>query len=363
MEPKLYLKGINGLRAISAISVVVFHINHSLIQFNLENLRSIDLAGYGVTIFFSISGFLITLLLLKEKHKASIDIRKFYIRRILRIWPLYFMVLFLSIFTAYIFNIGEFPGSLPFYVLLAANVPFILDTALPFLGHYWSLGVEEQFYLFWPWIVKKSNNALRFVILFTIVFISFRLIFRFVEYKWGYSLLYNIIHVTRFDCMSIGAIGALLLHQNNKFFLSFSKHIITQLMSWSVILLLMFNKYHVASVIDQEIIAIITVFLIINLSFNERTIVSLDYPFFDFLGKISYGIYVIHQLVIFYFAKVLNLFNITLMVKYPIIYVGVLGFTILFAYISYELFEKRFLKIKEKYSVVKSSSSREGENE
>ncbi|MBC7694100.1 MAG: acyltransferase [Burkholderiales bacterium] len=363
MRGRIYLKGINGLRAISAISVVVSHINLSLVQFNLNNLGSIDLAGYGVTIFFAISGFLITFLMLKEKEKANISITKFYIRRVLRIWPLYFLVLILSIVTAHIYHLGNLPGSLPFYILLAANIPFIFENALPFLGHYWSLGVEEQFYLFWPWIFRNRKNPLKFVVIFTITFFFLRLLFRLIEYKFGYSLPYTIIHVTRFDCMAIGGIGGILWHEKNFVFRKISKHIITQLISWTVIFLLMFNQYGIASVIDQEIVAIITVFLIINLSFNHKTIISLDYPIFDFLGKISYGMYVIHQLVIFYFARALNELTIDTIFKYPVIFIGVIGLTILFAYMSYEFFEKWFLKIKERFSVVKTASTEKDKHE
>lgn len=356
MQEKLYLKGINGLRAIAAISVVVFHINHSLVQFNLPNLPSIDLAGYGVTIFFAISGFLITLLLLKEKERGNIDVKKFYVRRGLRIWPLYFLFLILSVVTALYYHIGEFPGSLLYYIFLAANIPFIFDMALPFLGHYWSLGVEEQFYLFWPWMIR-AKNVLKLVTTFTVVFVLLRLLFRFIEYKYGYSLPYLIIHVTRFDCMSIGAIGAILFHQNHPVFLKISQYVFTQLISWGIIVLLMFNKYHIASVIDSEIVSIITVFLIINVSINEKRLIGLDYPFFDFLGKISFGIYVVHQLIIFYYAKFLSMFNIQPLHKYPLVYGGVLALTILVAYISYEYFEKVFLRIKERYMVVKSTNS------
>lgn len=353
----VYLKGINGLRAIAAVSVVVFHTNMSLHEFKLPNLRSLDLAGFGVTIFFAISGFLITYLLLKEKDRQPIDVRKFYIRRILRIWPLYFLVLALSLLTIYLNTPGELPGSLAFYIFLSANIPFIIETSLPHLAHYWSLGVEEQFYLFWPWLIKKSDRVLRVVVVFTIIYIAIRLLTRLIEYQWGYSLPYRIVHITRFDCMSIGAIGAILMHQGNAMFYKIATHKITQVISWSVIALLAINKFHLASVIDQEIVSMITVFLIINVSFNDKTIISLEYPFFDFLGKISYGIYVMHQLVIFYFARLLDPLSISPVFKYPLIYVGVLGITTLMAYISYEFFEKRFLKLKHRFAVVDSAAS------
>lgn len=357
---KTYFKGINGLRALAAISVVVFHLNMSFGAFHLPLERTVDLAGFGVTIFFAISGFLITYLLLKEEERQPVDIKKFYIRRALRIWPLYFLVLGLSLLTAYAYHIGSLPGNLLYYIFFAANIPFILNTTLPFLGHYWSLGVEEQFYIFWPWLIRKRKKVLRSVLIFTAAYFGLRLIARFIDYYYQCPLPYIIVHVTRFDCMSIGAAGAILLHRNNRLFLRVAMHPLTQLLCWLVIILLMFNKYHIASVIDNEIMSAVTVCLIINLSLNPKTLISLDYPLFDFLGKISYGIYIFHQLVIFYFAMLLNRFDLPQGTKYLLSYTGVIGITIGLAFLSYEFFEKRFLVFKQKFEVVKSAISKEG---
>jgi len=117
--------------------------------------KGLDLAGNGVTIFFTLSGFLITYLLLKEKEISRIKIKDFYVRRVLRIWPLYYLYFALCMITVALFKVQFDAASVPFYLLLAANVPFILNTTLPFLAHYWSLGVEEQFYLFFPHIAKR----------------------------------------------------------------------------------------------------------------------------------------------------------------------------------------------------------------
>ncbi|MAZ37152.1 MAG: hypothetical protein CL842_06855 [Crocinitomicaceae bacterium] len=96
----IYLPGLNGIRAIAAIAVVVSHITLSLDDIGLDSNifgtydsgkpRALDLAGYGVSMFFALSGFLITYLLWLEKEKQPIQIRKFYLRRMLRIWPLYY---------------------------------------------------------------------------------------------------------------------------------------------------------------------------------------------------------------------------------------------------------------------------------
>ena len=98
---RVYFPGLNGLRAIAALAVVLSHLTIALGNFNLNahllgtlpngNPKGIDLADFGVSIFFSLSGFLITYLLLAENSRGKINIKNFYIRRILRIWPLYYL--------------------------------------------------------------------------------------------------------------------------------------------------------------------------------------------------------------------------------------------------------------------------------
>ena len=345
------------MRAFAALSVVIFHINKSMHFYNLPNLRTIDLAGYGVTMFFAISGFLITYLLLFEKEKLPIDLKKFYIRRVLRIWPLYFLILGVSIITGYLYGIHQPKESYLFYVFMLANIPFVFNFTLPFLGHYWPLAVEEQFYLFWPLFLKMKGNLLKTVFIFTCVFFSITLFCRFIQYKYGFNYPYAFCNVNRFDCMSIGAIGGILLYQHNIVFLKIAKHIFTQFICLLIILLMAFNKYHTASVIDQEIISLVTVFIIINVSNNPKSLLKLRWQLFEFLGKCSFGIYVIHQLVIFYFSKILNPFELDATYKYPLIYIGVISITIIASYLSYKYFERPFLKLKEKFSIIKSECS------
>lgn len=175
----IYFPGLNGLRAIAAIAVVVHHTTLGLKEFNLDpyifgslqdgNPRGISLAGYGVSIFFVLSGFLITYLLQAEKDVRPIDVKKFYLRRILRIWPLYYLYLIISVITIIIFGLSLDIKPLLFYLFYAANIPFIIGTTLPFISHYWSLGVEEQFYLFWPWVNKKINHYIIPVIVLLII--------------------------------------------------------------------------------------------------------------------------------------------------------------------------------------------------
>jgi peptidoglycan/LPS O-acetylase OafA/YrhL len=365
----VYLPGLNGLRAIAALAVVISHITLGLGDFGLNNkifgtdlngnASGLKLAGYGVTIFFTLSGFLITFLLLNEKEEAKLNIKNFYIRRILRIWPLYYLYFAICLATMLIFGISYTSSSIPFYIFLSANIPFIFRNTLPFLAHYWSLGVEEQFYLFFPQIAKLSNKRLLKIsvgIIFVFLFLKF--IFWILDRKYGIHLPLLFIEVTRFHTMLIGVVGAIFYYQKNSKFLSISTHKITQIISWTIILLIAINKFHIASIIDGDLVSVITVFLIVGQITKTNNLINLENRFCDFIGKISFGIYVIHPILIFYFSKTIGHFENKTAINYLFVYALITLTTILFAYLSYEFYEKRFLKLKSKYATIKSENTK-----
>lgn len=370
MDRKIvYLPGLNGLRAIAALAVVVSHITLGLENFGLNNkifgtdlegnASGLKLAGYGVTIFFTLSGFLITFLLLNEKAETKLNIKNFYIRRILRIWPLYYLYFAICLATILLFSIPFISSSIPFYIFLSANIPFIFGNTLPFLAHYWSLGVEEQFYLFFPQIARLSNKRLFKVseaLIFIFLFLKF--IFWILDRKYGIHLPLLFLDVTRFHTMLIGVIGAILYYQKNHHFLAISTHKITQIISWTVILLIAINKFHIASIIDGELVSVITVFLILGQITKTNNLINLENRFCDFIGKISFGIYVIHPILIFYFYKIIGRFENKAVFNYLFVYILITLTTILFAYLSYEFYEKKFLKLKSKYATIKSEDTK-----
>ena len=370
----IFFPGLNGLRALAALSVVFFHLTMDLGTFNLDahllgtladgSPKGFAMAGFGVTIFFSLSGFLITYLLLAEKQKQEINIRNFYVRRILRIWPLYYLYLVAVLVVIFYFGLRFNWSVLLMYIFFAANFPFILEnmphiveSTLPFLRHYWSLGVEEQYYLFWPWVVKKIKSRLHvFVIAFISIFLVLKIAFHFLLPQTVVAATFNVV---RFDCMLIGSLGAIFYFNNQPLFLKIFGSRTAQALAWFVILLLVLNVFHIASIIDHEIVSVVTVTLILGQIMVKNRLVNLDIKLCDFLGKISYGMYVIHPLVIFFAAKLLHGVLLPAVLKYCLVYAFVIGITILLSWISYEYFEKRFLKIKSKYTAVASSNTRD----
>ncbi len=358
----IYLPGLNGIRAIASIAVVISHITLSLNEFNLDPYlfgafidgkpRGLLLAGYGVSIFFVLSGFLITYLLQLEKEYQTIDIKKFYVRRILRIWPLYYFYLSISVIVILIFGLDLSYKSLFLYVFYAANFHFLVGTTLPILVHYWSLCVEEQFYLFWPWINKKTNSLI--IPIMCLIFILFGVKI-WLHLFFPNSVMETIINATRFHCMMIGALGAVLYKKENKLFLKIADNKTIQFTCWIIVFMVAINKYHIASFVDNEIISVVALFLIIGQIRVKNRVLNLETPILNFLGKISYGVYVVHPLLIFLFSKILNHLTIYTPIKYIAVYLIITSSTIIMSYLSYTYFESYFLRFKKKFVVVESS--------
>lgn len=363
----LFLPGLNGLRAIASLAVVFSHTTLGLSAFNLDShllgtgrggsAQGYRLAEYGVTIFFVLSGFLITYLLQIEKDKQEINIKKFYLRRILRIWPLYYLYLILVLLTVFVFK-NEFISfyKLIFYIFFAANIPYILNFALPFLHHFWSIGVEEQFYSFWPWIIKKVKNNL--ILILIILILIQNLVRVILWYYLPFSTIATFSIVNRFDCMMIGGLGAILFLNKNSLFLKVIDNVYSQFIALFILGLLIINKYHLNAIVDTFIISIVTLTIIIGQINIKNRLISLNTSFFDFFGKISFGIYVYHPLIIFYCAMFLKDLKMQNSIKYAIVYSSVFIITIIVSYLSFNYFEKGFIRLKEKFTVVKSSASK-----
>ncbi len=147
-----HLPSLDGLRGISIILVILYH---TLIMGQYTGFNGM----FGVNVFFVISGFIITTLLLKEKvNKGKISLAKFYTRRFLKIIPVaYFYLLVITILNSYykLLTISDILSAV-FFIKNTDIIPTTWDVAT---GHFWSLSVEEQFYIVFPFILKKSTNS------------------------------------------------------------------------------------------------------------------------------------------------------------------------------------------------------------
>ena len=359
----IHLPGLNGLRALAALSVLWGHVFQSTFgQWGSVQGGGFSLIIDGVTMFFVISGFLITYLLLNEIDRTdTVNIPKFYLRRILRIWPIYYGYIAISIVVLYI--VGKqtdiINQRLWYYIFFAANIPFLTANGIWVIVHFWSIGVEEQFYLFWPWLAKYGKKH--------ILKIAVGLCLLWLVCKFGILLLYGkcvayrFFSVTRFDCMMIGAIGAILYHRKSRTFcnLFFNKYV--SLMAWGLLLTSEFYGNFIPAPVRVQYIAMLSLFLIMSQLTEKPFLINLENRFFDFIGKISYGIYVIHPLLIFVFSSLYSKLNVTWsgMAQRIVIYIFITLITIAIAHFSYRFYEKPFLSLKRRFAVVQSSNSLE----
>ncbi|MFP4663814.1 MAG: acyltransferase family protein [Bacteroidales bacterium] len=310
----------------------------------------------GVDIFFLLSGFLITYILLKEKEKhGKINIKNFIIRRTLRIWPLYFLLIAIAPFLVSWLNVAE-----PNYL---ANALFVnnfhaIQTGkwtYPF-AHFWSICIEEHFYLVWPFIIAfvPRRYLLKLFVSLILVSIAFRMYASInMEYPWFAIYLHTL---SRMDVLIIGSAGA-LFYARRPFTINLSRFYRYALMiiliaalalepvvRWDTIFLAGFKKFFYTGIIAV---------LLLDYNFNPkfRHIVKHN-SIFHYFGKISYGIYMYGNiLLLIVMKKMMMKWGIDNMYIYMLLLVSL---SLIIPAISYELFEKPILRFKRRFAVIKT---------
>lgn len=360
-KSEIYLPGLNGLRAIAAIIVLCHHMLEGLSRFGIREPAFLKIvfgdssSRNAVNIFFVISGFLITyLLLIENKTKGNIDVRKFYIRRLLRIWPLYFVYLFIVITLSYLMHYTSVMHFFPYYFFFAGNITQSLKTINSFflINHYWSLGVEEQFYLFWPLAIKflKKSHFKKFFIT-AIVLAAFQF---FKSDNRTIDFIIRIFVVSRFQCMIIGGLGAIIYFQKPAV-LGFTFNKWVQLAAITTIILLLTGQLG-KWFLQDELMGLLILIVIIALVSDRITFLKLENRFVNFLGKISFGIYVLHPLAIWAILRVLKHSSLEPEILIWLVCFSTVILTILLAHLSYQYLELKFLRLKHRFSVVSTSN-------
>jgi peptidoglycan/LPS O-acetylase OafA/YrhL len=373
---KVYFKNLNAIRCIAAFLVIIHHIEQFKAIYHLPNYWSnsvIESIGkLGVILFFVLSGFLISYLLFIEKEVThTISIKNFYIRRILRIWPLYFLIILVSLFVMpniEFFTIEGFGKEvvwdnlfykLVLFVFFLPNLVLNLFGAIPYASQTWSIGAEEQFYLVWPGLNKKIKNkwALLFGVIFLYILVKFSIQFFPSKIKYVFKGFWSSSPI---DCMAIGGIFALIIYENTPIILSIKKVLfskITQSITIALTLFLISINYHLPildTYFHYELYAVLFGILIANFAANENRLFSMENKVSSYLGKISYGLYMYHPLVIVLCLKVEILYKcINDLLLYPFVFLLV----VLISSLSYEFYEIYFIDKKAKYSKITSGDN------
>ncbi len=344
---KIYFPGLDGIRAIACTMVFFGHFSSS---FGIEtNIAENSILNNGVTCFFTLSGFLITSLLLQEKKGTGrINLGNFYLRRILRIWPLYFLIIAIGwIAWPYVHTPGEQQNYFLYYLFFLGNYAYASMRCIWIINPLWSVAVEEQFYAFWPLLVERSRVLQR-----CLVFLAAFLLIKIIAWHSDQAYYYFLRH-TRIDCMAIGAIlGCLNFHKSAILRPLF--HPITQAICWGLFVFSLFRPLHFRSFVDDECFSVIVGILILNVSCNPRTLVTLENRVLRYIGRISYGIYA-YNIPVLVAWQYLVPAERTKMISPYLLTVLVFGVNILIAHLSFHFFEKWFLKVRARFGPVSTA--------
>jgi len=356
---RIYYPALDGLRGVAILLVIFLH--------NFKFTNFFFFGWLGVDLFFVLSGFLITDILLRTIETKNF-LRNFYIRRFLRIFPLYYLTIIICLFV--IPNLG-LPVHLDYYInnqlafwTFTQNWLFIFKspTGSPILMHFWSLAVEEQFYVVWPLIILlvKKTKPLLFISVFLLVAVMITrvLLWKFQIEDLAYDSLYTF---TRIDGICVGCSIALLLRvyplflKNYKFLIVFFLALLN-----FVIYILNFRspvRLPYLAFVGYTTFAVLFGILIYEVITNRSKLVRILFEnrILKFFGEISYGFYVYHwpvYLLLFPFLRDL-LIRETSFGATTAQFISAIAATIvsiLLSLLSYRYFESYFLNKKKRYS-------------
>lgn len=368
-----HIRGLDGIRGLAALAVVIAHLEAYKRHFGIDSFygpASSALAANAVSCFFTLSGFLITYLLIRE-HVAfqTISIPRFYARRILRIWPLYFTVFLAGYYVAPQFaslpsmdsnrNPNDISQALLF-VFFLPNIVNVFHGSITFLSPLWSVGIEEQFYAIWPWLVRIAKTRRLLVVLVSIA--AGMAILRCsvtyllpVDWRWK-----TLLRTLEFDSMAIGGIGAVLYHNGFGTSRRVNRHLrMTAAAGFAfVVIYTAAGNPHRALFVTALAVAFASCLLFIARNPESAPTRTLEASPLRMLGAASYGIYLLHSFVI---IGLLNVAAIRDMLAYPygqyLLLLLTLVFTIGVSLLSLWYLETPFLRLKRRFTRLRFSLS------
>ncbi len=355
-ERKVYFENLDGLRFFAAFLVFIYHLS---IWLHLPNnlfgkfsriILSMDSSGgeAGVRFFFVLSGFLITYLMFEEESKTnSFSVFKFYVRRILRIWPLYFITLIIGfviypiVVSSAAFNEQANPLM---YASFLANFDNIFGgkPQTGILGVQWSVSVEEQFYLIWPLLFVPFAKGGRFIWV-----ILFLLTISFV-YAQRNGHPYHPLSCARE--LSLGALAAWLgfFHRSLivKFFSLFSKRLTILSYVFGIFAIFFGFQFHKHFEAFGHwysfLISVFFVFVITEQNYSPHSFFKAgELKIITHWGKRSYGLYLLHMVAITLSLLITDMLVVEILLAFI--------FTFLFSGLTYRFVEKPCLSLGTKF--------------
>jgi len=365
-----HVKSLDGFRAVAVIAVLLVH-------------WGILGGGWiGVQIFFVLSGYLITSNLLRDRNytdSITLYLKNFYWRRFLRLFPAYYLYVFGFILIGLISNNHEIRRLVLPLITYTVNIYATLPkhANLENVGHFWSLAVEFQFYLFWPFLTfyLSKGNFKKTIISLIIIVPVIRLVLFQLSLRSNLDLhhageVVNLLTVNQIDAFAMGALVAILPATRIKkpqiiFFIFLLLIIIvgginllslfrTDIISTKLYLFftfgfpyLMISNYQY--VWGYTMLNLLSALLIWCIDNGKNPIPWLNNSFLVYIGKISYGIYIFHVPVLFFIKKMWAVKIIS--INGLMLFVAYFGITVIIAHVSFKYFETRFLKLKNRVTL------------
>ncbi len=377
--PKIHFSGLNTLRFFAAYFVVLHHGETIRSKYGLPNFEHYSFFRNGslaVSFFFVLSGFLITYLLLSEIKKTdTVSLKKFYMRRVLRIFPLYYLLVFIGLIAIPIFlNVIHFSNTQPYDtatggVLFLLFLSFVVNALFGshLLEPLWSIGVEEYFYLIWAPLFKFFKHHILKVIIGVIIIKSIIILFFATQNdkSEAIKIVEDVLLSLKFELMAIGGLGAYAVFKNRKrvenglifkpiFQILFLTILFLRFFFHSYFLenqFIIYKLFFLTPVLGTYTEGVLFLWLILNVSVYPKPLFKLNNACLEKLGEISYGIYMYQMLVIFGVVLVFKkwMMNMSPTLSTVFFYTVVTFGVISISWLSKRYFEDWFLKFKTRF--------------
>jgi peptidoglycan/LPS O-acetylase OafA/YrhL len=352
-----YRPELDGLRALAFLAVFV---GHALSQApGFWEARAGEAVGpwlaaavrggrFGVDLFFVLSAYLITEILLRERHaRGTIDVRAFWVRRILRIWPLYFVFVAASLLIApRIMKVEALsPGYAVAFLAFAGNWAIALHGFQPsVLMHLWSVSIEEQFYLTWPLVTHGlSPRRLRIATLCLVPIAVATRVYLIAAHGSGLDDAVWCNTVARLDPIAVGALLAMALRGGFPALGRGAARLALVLGASVTLVIVRYDAiftHPVAGSLAYTAIALGCAAMLVGaMSLGARSLLAT--PALVYLGRISYGLYVFH----FFFVRFASQYFT--FAAAPLV---TFALTLAFAAASYRWLETPFLRLKQRFT-------------
>jgi peptidoglycan/LPS O-acetylase OafA/YrhL len=248
---------------------------------------------------------------------------------------------------------------LSLFLLVLPNIGFILYGAPYLAAQTWSIGVEEQFYYLWPWIIKNFTLQRLLITVFIFSLSTFTVFYIYYGWVGNTNFANNVPEIVRFffsqfrifTLMTGGACASLVYFKQSSV-LTFLYRRDVQVLVYALLVISLATNFHINH-LNLEYYGLFFGYFILNVSSNPRSLINLEYGWISYLGKISYGIYIYQTAFIVASVNLIqwtfgpNLQHLTFnLLVYPLSVLLTVGVSAL----SFHFFEKPFLKIKERFS-------------